>query len=213
MRDALDSSRLEPGRLVLEVTESVVMQDTTATLTRLRELRDLGVHIAIDDFGTGYSSLSYLHRFPIDMLKIDRSFVELLGKGTEDGAIAETIVALGRSLRLHTVAEGIETPAQRDALIARVVASGRAICLARRPPRVCWRCRRDSGEKPPDAATDQPDDHRVRRRFWWNGFSSRADLPPDSGEQAHLFGGPGCIGEAFGGPRARRRTYSLFVRH
>lgn len=157
VRGALDSSGLEPGRLVLEVTESVVMQNTTATLSRLRELRDLGVHIAIDDFGTGYSSLSYLHRFPIDMLKIDRSFVELLGKGTEDGAIAETIVALGRSLRLHTVAEGIETPAQRDALIAAGCRFGQGYLFspAVSPTGLLALLAVDSGETPPDAATGE----------------------------------------------------------
>ncbi len=156
VRDVLDCSGLDPGRLVLEVTESVVMQNTVATLSRLRELRDLGVHIAIDDFGTGYSSLSYLHRFPIDMLKIDRSFVELLGKGAEDGAIAETIVALGRSLRLHTVAEGIETSAQRDALIASGCRFGQGYLFSPpvSPTGLLALLAVDAGEAPPAAANE-----------------------------------------------------------
>ncbi len=102
--------------LVLEITETVIMQDTDRTLSSLSALKALGVQLAIDDFGTGYSSLSYLQRFPVDVLKIDRAFVEGMGLGTSDTALARTIVTLGRTLGLRTVAEGIETEAQRVAL-------------------------------------------------------------------------------------------------
>ncbi|HVP27559.1 MAG TPA: EAL domain-containing protein [Myxococcota bacterium] len=117
VRAALEESSLPPDRLVLEITESVVMQNTAATLLRLRELRELGVRLAIDDFGTGYSSLAYLHRFPLDVLKVDRAFVELLARDGEDVAIAQTIVQLAHSLKLSTVAEGIEDAVQLEALL------------------------------------------------------------------------------------------------
>ena len=92
------------------------MQDTTHTLGTLRALRELGVRLAIDDFGTGYSSLSYLHRFPVDILKIDRSFVERLSHASDNAELARTIVRLGQSLQLVTVAEGVEDSAQFLAL-------------------------------------------------------------------------------------------------
>ncbi len=96
------------GSLVLEITESLLMQDTEATLARLHDLKSLGIRLALDDFGTGYSSLSYLRRFPIDMLKIDRSFVSGLRAGSEPLRLVEGIMALGNTLGLETVAEGVE---------------------------------------------------------------------------------------------------------
>jgi EAL domain-containing protein (putative c-di-GMP-specific phosphodiesterase class I) len=93
---------------VIEMTESVVMHDTEATFAKLKDLKRLGIRIAIDDFGTGYSSLSYLHRFPIDILKIDRSFVERLGHEKDGTELARAIVTLGETLGLEVVAEGIE---------------------------------------------------------------------------------------------------------
>jgi EAL domain-containing protein (putative c-di-GMP-specific phosphodiesterase class I) len=97
--------------LVLELTETVLMQDADDMILRLNALKAIGVRLAIDDFGTGHSSLSYLRRFPIDVLKIDRSFVESLsGKGAE---LASTIVRLGELLRLNVIAEGVEQDAQR----------------------------------------------------------------------------------------------------
>ena len=114
--DALERSGLPGKRLVLEMTESVLMEHTEENLERFTKLRTLGVRFAIDDFGTGYSSLSYLHRFPIDILKIDRSFIELLGKDNPDPALVRTIVRLGQSLRMRTIAEGIETASQLAAL-------------------------------------------------------------------------------------------------
>ncbi len=96
-------------RLVIEATESILMRDVGATMTTLTQLRDLGVKISIDDFGTGYSSLSYLRRFPIDQLKIDRSFVKDVTENPDDAAISTAIISLGHSLKLEVVAEGVET--------------------------------------------------------------------------------------------------------
>jgi len=108
----LETARLSPRLLTLEITESVLVTDIEAMSNRLRELKGLGVLLAIDDFGTGYSSLSYLRRFPIDMLKIDKAFVDGIGRGREDAALANAIVKLCHTLQLHTVAEGIEEPEQ-----------------------------------------------------------------------------------------------------
>ncbi len=105
---ALMTGGLNPGSLVLEITESVLIQDTEWALARLQELKDIGVQLALDDFGTGYSSLSYLRRFPVDLLKIDRSFVSALSTGEEVPLIIEAIIALGDALGLKSVAEGIE---------------------------------------------------------------------------------------------------------
>ncbi|MGI8509954.1 MAG: putative bifunctional diguanylate cyclase/phosphodiesterase, partial [Gemmatimonadaceae bacterium] len=118
VRAALDASGLDPARLVLEITESVLMQHTEVTLEKLRAFKSLGVRLAIDDFGTGYSSLAYLQRFPIDILKIDKAFVDGVADGDSDAVIARTILALGKALGLRCVAEGVETIEQRDALRA-----------------------------------------------------------------------------------------------
>jgi diguanylate cyclase (GGDEF)-like protein/PAS domain S-box-containing protein len=115
-REALAESRVDPAAVVLEITESVLMQQTGSVLSRLRELRGLGVRLAIDDFGTGYSSLSYLQRFPIDMIKIARPFVEDVGAGADKSALARAIIGLGDTLKLRTVAEGIESAEQCTAL-------------------------------------------------------------------------------------------------
>jgi len=109
VRDALTASGLPPSALVLEITESVMMADTDLAVQRLQELKSVGVLLAMDDFGTGYSSLSYLSRFPVDILKMDRSF--LSSEHEESGLIA-AIIALGTSLSLDVVAEGIELPEQ-----------------------------------------------------------------------------------------------------
>ncbi len=111
--DAINMSGLDPGCLKLEITESVVMQDAPATLAKLRELKDLGVRLAIDDFGTGYSSLGYLKRFPVDTLKIDRSFVKGLSHEGGDSAIVRAVVTVAKSLNMDVTAEGIETDQQR----------------------------------------------------------------------------------------------------
>ncbi len=117
VKRALAISDIDPGCLVIELTESVLMQNSESVLATLTELKKLGVRVAIDDFGTGYSSLTYLHRFPIDILKIDRSFVERLGgvDGGED--FARAIITLGNTLDLEIVAEGIELEHQQRELV------------------------------------------------------------------------------------------------
>jgi diguanylate cyclase (GGDEF)-like protein/PAS domain S-box-containing protein len=114
--EALTRSGVDPARIVLEITESLLMQDTEATVEVLRELKSLGIRLAIDDFGTGYSSLSYLKRFPVDIIKIDRAFVEGIIIHGENATLAEAVVQLGQALQLQTVAEGIETDEQWSTL-------------------------------------------------------------------------------------------------
>jgi diguanylate cyclase (GGDEF)-like protein/PAS domain S-box-containing protein len=116
VRDALDDAGLEPELLTLEITETVVMADTDLAVARLAELKALGVRLAMDDFGTGYSSLSYLSRFPVDVLKMDRSF--LRERAHELSDLVSAVVAIGQSLHLDVVAEGIEHPEQCAALRA-----------------------------------------------------------------------------------------------
>ncbi len=116
VRRVLLETGFPPEELTLEITESVIMQDAETAVGMLRALKHMGVKVSVDDFGTGYSSLSYLKRFPIDILKIDKSFVQALGVNEEDTAIVHAILALAKSLRLSTVAEGVETEAQADFL-------------------------------------------------------------------------------------------------
>jgi diguanylate cyclase (GGDEF)-like protein/PAS domain S-box-containing protein len=116
-RSAIDAADIPPAALVLEITESVLMQQTGDVLDQLRQLKKLGVGLAIDDFGTGYSSLSYLQRFPIDTLKIARPFIDELGVDGERAALARAIIGLGQTLHLQAIAEGIEDPAQCAELI------------------------------------------------------------------------------------------------
>jgi diguanylate cyclase (GGDEF)-like protein/PAS domain S-box-containing protein len=113
---ALKETGLPPRLLELEITESTAMQQTDVTLRTLRRLKALGVSIAIDDFGTGYSSLSYLRRFPVDKVKIDRSFVAEVPQDRDQGAIVSAIIALAHALQIRVVAEGVETEAQREFL-------------------------------------------------------------------------------------------------
>jgi diguanylate cyclase (GGDEF)-like protein len=114
---ALRDADLSSEDLQLEMTESVLMDDAPTTITVLQALKDLGVRLSIDDFGTGYSSLAYLRRFPVDVLKIDRTFVDGLGKDLEDSAIVAAVVNLADTLGFATIAEGIETELQRDCLV------------------------------------------------------------------------------------------------
>jgi diguanylate cyclase len=118
VRSAIQRHRVQPGQLVLELTESMLMDRVEATAARLQALRALGVDLSIDDFGTGYSSMSYLKQFPVQELKIDRSFVSGTPQDRTDHAIVRALVVLGHSLGMKVVAEGVETEAQRDALAA-----------------------------------------------------------------------------------------------
>jgi diguanylate cyclase (GGDEF)-like protein/PAS domain S-box-containing protein len=117
IRSALRDAGLDAEDLQLEMTESVLMDDAATTIKVLQSLKDLGVRLSIDDFGTGYSSLAYLRRFPVDVLKIDRTFVGGLGKDLEDSAIVAAVVNLADTLGFTTVAEGVETELQRSCLV------------------------------------------------------------------------------------------------
>ncbi|HYB70417.1 MAG TPA: EAL domain-containing protein, partial [Candidatus Bathyarchaeia archaeon] len=114
----LRDTRLDPSSLRLEITETVVMHDAASTLAKLEALKELGVQLAIDDFGTGYSSLGYLKRFPVDNLKIDRSFVKGIGRDVEDTAIVRAVITVAKSLNLSVTAEGIESADQIEELRA-----------------------------------------------------------------------------------------------
>jgi diguanylate cyclase (GGDEF)-like protein/PAS domain S-box-containing protein len=118
LRNVFDETGADPGRLKIELTESVLLERTDAVIERLLELKTLGLGFSLDDFGTGYSSLVYLKHLPIDQLKIDRSFVRDVMSDPNDAVIARTIVALANSLGLAVIAEGVETEAQRDFLVA-----------------------------------------------------------------------------------------------
>jgi diguanylate cyclase (GGDEF)-like protein/PAS domain S-box-containing protein len=116
IKRVVDESGMDPRLLVLEITESVLVQDVEAMAAKLRALTACGLRVAVDDFGTGYSSLSYLHRFPVHLLKIDKSFIDRVDGSFDDAALARAIVRLGQALHLETVAEGVETASQLAAL-------------------------------------------------------------------------------------------------
>lgn len=118
LRRLLDEFQLDPHQLELEVTEGALMQDLQQSCDQLRRLRELGVRVAVDDFGTGYSSLAYLRHFELDTLKIDRLFIANMLDSPRDAAVVSTIIDLGRNLELEVIAEGVETVAQRDWLVA-----------------------------------------------------------------------------------------------
>jgi EAL domain-containing protein (putative c-di-GMP-specific phosphodiesterase class I) len=130
VRDALAESGLAASSLTLEITETVMMTDTDLAVSRLIELKQLGVRLAMDDFGTGYSSLSYLSRFPVDILKMDRSFLRD-GASPQTSALAAAVIALGETLELEVVAEGIEYPEQWRGLRELGCGSGQGFLFAR----------------------------------------------------------------------------------
>jgi EAL domain-containing protein (putative c-di-GMP-specific phosphodiesterase class I) len=132
--NALRVSGLAPACLKLEITESAAMEAGIGTIQTLQALKGLGVQLAIDDFGTGYSSLSYLKRFPVDTLKIDRSFVDGLGQDPQDTAIVRSVIALARTLSLSVTAEGIETSKQLEELLALRCDEGHGYYFARPQP-------------------------------------------------------------------------------
>lgn len=131
VKSALSELGLAPSSLKLEITEGVIMRDIEATIGILRELKALGVQIAVDDFGTGYSSLSYLKRLPLDVIKIDRSFVTGIGHNPEDTAIVQAIIAMAKSLNLSVTGEGVETAEQSDLLRAWGCDRGQGYLFAR----------------------------------------------------------------------------------
>jgi len=131
VRDALADSELPPDSLTLEITETVLMRDAEAAAIRLNALKALGVRIAIDDFGTGYSSLAYLRQFPVDALKIDRSFIAGISSNREAAALMHTLVQLGKALDLETLGEGIEDHDQLEQLKLEDCDSGQGFLFAR----------------------------------------------------------------------------------
>ena len=131
---ALADGGLPPEQLVLEITETVLMQDLEGTVAKLEELKRLGVALSVDNFGTGYSSLQYLRRFPLDSLKIAKSFVDGVGGTSHDAAVARAIIELGTSFELHVVAEGIERPEQPARLMELGCAFGQGFLYSRPVP-------------------------------------------------------------------------------
>lgn len=146
----LAETGLRPESLKIEITESAVMENAESAVEMLNQLKALGVQLSIDDFGTGYSSFNYLHRFPIDTLKIDRSFISRMDLQPENVEIVRTIIALAHNLGMKVVAEGIETPAQMNRLrdlgceygqgyyLARPMDSAAAENFIAAPPRHLW---------------------------------------------------------------------------
>ena len=116
VRSALERSGIAPSRVVLEITEGSLAKDPTRTIEVLERLRELGLRIAIDDFGTGYASLSHLQRLPVDILKVDKSFVAALSEGGKSRALLQAILGVGQALSLAVVAEGIEAQSQMTVL-------------------------------------------------------------------------------------------------
>lgn len=116
VEEVLSETGIPPCSLVLEITESALMSDLEQVSDNMTGLSGLGVGLAVDDFGTGYSSLSYLHRYPVNTLKIDRSFVNNMESDHDKETLVRTVIAMAESLNLHVVAEGVETSAQRDSL-------------------------------------------------------------------------------------------------
>ena len=129
--DALSESGICPSALTIEITETALMRDADETAKRLRAIKELGVRLSIDDFGTGYSSLAYLQRFPVDELKIDRSFVSQLAGGADNEALIRTFVQLGKSLAIETIAEGIEDQVQLEQLRAEQCDVGQGFLFAK----------------------------------------------------------------------------------
>jgi EAL domain-containing protein (putative c-di-GMP-specific phosphodiesterase class I) len=152
---ALDASGLDPAALTIEVTESVLMRNADATVAHLERLKGVGVSVAIDDFGSGQSSLTYLRRFPIDELKIDRSFIAAIDGSHEATALLHTMVELGQTLGLSTVAEGIETCDQLEGLRTQRCHYGQGFIFARPQPVVAVEkllARREAGTVGPGPA-------------------------------------------------------------
>ncbi len=130
----LQETGLEASKLELEVTESFLMADIQRSVKTLKQLRELGISLALDDFGTGYSSLNYLKRFPVNMLKIDRSFVQDVTTNPDSAAVTDAIIALAKSLRLNITAEGIETQEQLEYLQMRGCDEGQGFYISRPAP-------------------------------------------------------------------------------
>jgi EAL domain-containing protein (putative c-di-GMP-specific phosphodiesterase class I) len=155
VRQALGDAGLQPRKLMIEITESLLLRDDEQVWDDLAELRGTGIRIAIDDFGTGYSSLSYLRHVPLDVLKIDRVFTRTIATSTRQSALVDSIVQLSHTLGLQVIAEGIETPQERDLLTRIGCHYGQGFLLSRPLSPIATT---DWLTKPPTAApTDNAD--------------------------------------------------------
>lgn len=134
IQSVLDETGIYPPCLKLELTEGTIMEDAEHTITVLKKIKEMGVHLSIDDFGTGYSSLSYLHRFPVDTLKIDRSFVSTMEDGSENGEIVRTVITLAKALKMDVIAEGIESIHQLHQLMVLDCEYGQGYLFSRPVP-------------------------------------------------------------------------------
>ena len=148
----LASTGIDPTRLKLELTESMVLDNVEDTIEKMHAIKLLGVLFSMDDFGTGYSSLAYLTRLPLDQLKIDRAFVTQLPDNKNDAIIAQTIVTMGRSLGLNVIAEGVETEAQREFLERHGCHAYQGFLFSRPVPVDAFEALLGAGDKPPIAA-------------------------------------------------------------
>jgi len=128
----LEETGIDPRTLVLEITEGVLLTTDDVALTRLHELKALGIKLAVDDFGTGYSALSYLQRLPMDILKIDKAFIDRVGEDNDQERLLNGIIKLAHNVNLATVAEGIETSEQAEALLRLDAELGQGFHFARR---------------------------------------------------------------------------------
>ena len=151
----IEETGLPPALLQVELTESGVITQDAATVNQLRKLKDLGVSIAIDDFGTGYSALGYLRRFPVDVIKIDRSFVAAISASADDAAFVSAVIAMARRLKLTVVAEGVETKEQLAFLKENLCDLAQGFLFSRPLPPEDFR-RLLSGEVPPGRGPDSP---------------------------------------------------------
>jgi EAL domain-containing protein (putative c-di-GMP-specific phosphodiesterase class I) len=131
VEEAVRDSGFDPAALVLEIAETTLTRNTELMVSRLVALKELGVRIAIDDFGTGYSSLTYLQQFPIDILKIDRSFISAMAGTRESSLLIHTLVQFSKTLGLQTIAEGIEEEGQIDPLLAEQCEAGQGFLYGR----------------------------------------------------------------------------------
>lgn len=152
VRTVLETHELSPTHLVLEVTESTAMHDAEASLKVLNKLSALGLSISIDDFGTGYSSLLYLKHLPANELKIDRGFITELAQGNDDEAIIQAIIALGKTLGMKIVAEGVETPEQQELLTRQGCDTLQGYLLGRPGPADAQTKKVEHPEKKPELA-------------------------------------------------------------
>jgi EAL domain-containing protein (putative c-di-GMP-specific phosphodiesterase class I) len=202
VRRILDETALMPRYVEMELTESFAERDPEQTISILREIRSFGIGLAIDDFGTGYSSLSYLKRYPIDKLKIDRSFVEDIATDPDDTAIVEAIVGVAHGLKLKVVAEGVESPDQLEFLRAQGCDAWQGFCFSHPlPPNdfVGFLNGRREPEPvaPPDAPVDaQPVTEPVDRFLGGDGCAllSGPVTPLPSPPGIYSFGSKRCFG-------------------